>query len=85
MLQFYEKFKSLRKKKTKQKIEKIENFSTRSTYRGHSLPGSACGSAYNSLSRILQKDLLMAADDVTNAMSSLVRNLNSGTFFVRHF
>lgn len=29
----------------------------------------------------LRNDLLMAADSVTNAMSSLVRELNSGRFF----
>lgn len=30
--------------------------------------------------RSLRNDLLVAADSVTNAMSTLVRELNSGTF-----
>ena len=33
--------------------------------------------------RNLRDDLLLAADNVTSAMSSLVRELNSGTYFLR--
>ncbi|XP_023318880.1 dystrobrevin beta isoform X2 [Trichogramma pretiosum] len=43
----------------------------------NSLPGSGNNSANNTLGRSLRNDLLIAADNVTNAMSSLVRELNS--------
>ncbi|XP_058810048.1 dystrobrevin beta-like isoform X3 [Phymastichus coffea] len=49
----------------------------RSAFRTNSLPGSGSNSANNSLGRSLRNDLLIAADNVTNAMSSLVRELNS--------
>ncbi|XP_015588903.1 dystrobrevin beta isoform X3 [Cephus cinctus] len=45
--------------------------------RTNSLPGSGSSSANNSLGRSLRNDLLVAADSVTNAMSTLVRELNS--------
>lgn len=46
-----------------------------------SLAGSGSNSAAgtNSSGRSLRNDLLVAADSVTNAMSTLVRELNSGT------
>jgi hypothetical protein len=45
-----------------------------------SLAGSGSNSAAgtNSSGRSLRNDLLVAADSVTNAMSTLVRELNSG-------
>lgn len=47
--------------------------------------GSSCtpdNSPDDSLAtRSLRNDLLVAADSVTNAMSSLVRELNSGQYF----
>ncbi|XP_043261945.1 dystrobrevin beta-like isoform X4 [Colletes gigas] len=49
----------------------------RSAFRTNSLPGSGSSSANNSLGRSLRNDLLVAADSVTNAMSTLVRELNS--------
>ncbi|XP_011505315.1 PREDICTED: dystrobrevin beta [Ceratosolen solmsi marchali] len=49
----------------------------RSAFRTNSLPGSSSNSTNNSLGRSLRNDLLIAADNVTNAMSSLVRELNS--------
>ncbi|XP_014214877.1 dystrobrevin beta [Copidosoma floridanum] len=49
----------------------------RSAFRTNSLPSSGSSSANNSLGRSLRNDLLIAADNVTNAMSSLVRELNS--------
>ena len=33
----------------------------------------------------LRNDLLVAADSVTNAMSSLVKELNSGKYIILHF
>lgn len=58
--------------------KKIEIFDVRSAFRTNSLPGSGSSSANNSLGRSLRNDLLVAADSVTNAMSTLVRELNSG-------
>ncbi|XP_044576898.1 dystrobrevin beta isoform X2 [Cotesia glomerata] len=49
----------------------------RSAFRTNSLPDSGSSSANNTLSRSLRNDLLVAADSVTNAMSTLVRELNS--------
>ncbi|XP_051168351.1 dystrobrevin beta-like isoform X1 [Leptopilina boulardi] len=49
----------------------------RSAFRTNSLPGSGSSSGNNSLGRSLRNDLLVAADSVTNAMSTLVRELNS--------
>ncbi|XP_046417991.1 dystrobrevin beta isoform X1 [Neodiprion virginianus] len=49
----------------------------RSAFGTNSLPGSGSSSANNSLGRSLRNDLLVAADSVTNAMSTLVRELNS--------
>lgn len=40
---------------------------------------SGGGGQTNSLGRSLRNDLLVAADSVTNAMSTLVRELNSGS------
>lgn len=57
--------------------KKIEIFDIRSAFRTNSLPGSGSSSANNSLGRSLRNDLLVAADSVTNAMSTLVRELNS--------
>lgn len=63
--------------------KKIEIFDVRSAFRTNSLPGSGSSSGNNSLGRSLRNDLLVAADSVTNAMSTLVRELNSGTSSVR--
>jgi hypothetical protein len=41
--------------------------------------GSTSAGGTNSSGRSLRNDLLVAADSVTNAMSTLVRELNSGT------
>lgn len=60
------------------RAKKIEIFDVRSAFRTNSLPGSGSSSANNSLGRSLRNDLLVAADNVTNAMSTLVRELNSG-------
>lgn len=60
------------------RAKKIEIFDVRSAFRTNSLPGSGSSSANNSLGRSLRNDLLVAADSVTNAMSTLVRELNSG-------
>ncbi|XP_053598573.1 dystrobrevin beta isoform X2 [Microplitis demolitor] len=49
----------------------------RSAFRTNSLPNSGSSSANNTLGRSLRNDLLVAADSVTNAMSTLVRELNS--------
>ena len=65
------------------RTKKLEIFDVRSAFRTNSLPGSGSSSASNSLGRSLRNDLLIAADNVTNAMSSLVRELNSGTFHER--
>lgn len=43
------------------------------------LTGSNGNSTPGSVGRLLRNDLLVAADSVTNAMSTLVRELNSGT------
>lgn len=59
------------------RAKKIEIFDVRSAFRTNSLPGSGSSSANNSLGRSLRNDLLVAADSVTNAMSTLVRELNS--------
>ena len=49
-----------------------------------SLAGSGSNSAAgtNSSGRSLRNDLLVAADSVTNSMSTLVRELNSGMSLV---
>ncbi|KAK0181306.1 hypothetical protein PV327_003599 [Microctonus hyperodae] len=58
-------------------VRNLEIFDIRSAFRTNSLPGSGSSSATNSLGRSLRNDLLVAADSVTNAMSTLVRELNS--------
>lgn len=62
------------------RAKKIDIFDVRSAFRTNSLPASGSSSANNSLGRSLRNDLLVAADSVTNAMSTLVRELNSGNF-----
>lgn len=62
----------------------LEIFDIRSAFRTNSLPGSGSSSATNSLGRSLRNDLLVAADSVTNAMSTLVRELNSGELLINY-
>lgn len=55
-----------------QSLAKYTQFSKKiSGSNGNSTPGS--------VGRLLRNDLLVAADSVTNAMSTLVRELNSGS------
>ena len=59
-------------------------YSTENDFRSASISVTSASNNYvnNAASRSLRNDLLLAADSVTNAMSTLVKELNSGLSYV---